>query len=574
MRLKERLATRAMRPWLLAGSLLLLHLGLVQGVTTSLGRVLMLCHLGSVLMWQPLVRQDRRIGAQALLVGGAVIAALGVWMSPGLALLWMLVLSGVIGAELFREAKGPTRLSFWLAEAYLIVALAGLVLPALLPEPELRDAWLARVVSVGAPLFLLAVPWLAGRDRLSQERARRALDFLGGVVIVLVLSGVLLGALALMFVSGLSYLVALLQSLGTMAVGLMLLGWVWSPAQGAGLGLTVARHALSGDASFVQWLDELARLSASETPPELLVDTGVRSMLHQPEVLGVDWRIVRGTQDQAGFVGRVAQRRCVLRHGALELGLHSRFELPAVQLWQLDLMVRLLAEFHAAREQSRHLQSISYLRAVHETGARMTHEIKNLLQSIDTLCFAMSDAERTGRSEAVQGLLGRQLPVISQRLHAALDSIRRPAPTDVKQGNAAAWWESLQARHSHESLHFALDGDAESAELPVLLFDTVADNLLRNAFEKGAKERGVQVRLKVANGECGLRVEDAGEAIDPARAEQLFLRPLPSDRGLGIGLYQAARLAESLDFRLRLVSNVTGAVCFELAPQGSASATA
>ncbi|GAA5170227.1 ATP-binding protein [Viridibacterium curvum] len=569
MLLKERLAAWHMRPWLLAASLLLLHLGLLQGVMTPLGRVLMLCHLGSVLMWQPLVRQDSRVGLQVLAIGLLVIGVLGFWMSPGLALLWMLVLSGVLGAELFREAKGPTRLSFWVAEAYLIVALIGLVLPAMLPQPELRDEFLARVVSWGAPLLFPMIPWLARRDVSGQGREQRALDFLGGVVIVLVLSGVLLGALALMFISGLSYLVALLQSLALMAVGLMLLGWVWSPAQGAGLSLAVARHALSGEASFAQWLDQLARLSASDEAPEMLVEKAVRSMLDQPEVLGVDWRIRRGAQDQAGFAGTVAQRRSVLTYGALELGLHSRYELAAMQLWQLDLMVRLLAEFHAAREQARHLQSISYLRAVHETGARMTHEIKNLLQSIDTLCFAMTDAERTGRSEAVQGLLSRQLPVISQRLHTALDNIRQPAPSDVRQGKAVDWWEALQARHPEDGVRFVLDGDISQIELPVLLFDTVADNLMRNAFEKAGAAGDVVVRLKQDNGRCRLSVQDGGAPVEAARAEVLFLRPLPSDRGLGIGLYQAARLADSLGYRLRLVSNMAGAVCFDLAPQAA-----
>ncbi|MFT3733863.1 MAG: hypothetical protein QM776_02355 [Rhodocyclaceae bacterium] len=558
-----------MRPRLLAASLLLLHLGLVQGVATPLGRVLMLCHLGSVLMWQPLVRQDSRVGPQALVIGLLVIGALGFWMSPGLALLWMLVLSGVLGAELFREAKGPTRLSFWVAEAYLIVALTGLVLPAMLPQPELRDELLTRVVSWGGLLLFPVVPWLARRDASEQGREQRALDFLGGVVIVLVLSGVLLGALALMFISGLSYLVALLQSLALMAVGLMLLGWVWSPAQGAGLSLAVARHALSGEASFAQWLDQLARLSASDEAPEALVEKAVRSMLDQPEVLGVDWRIRRGAQDQAGFAGAVAQRRSVLSYGALELGLHSRYELAAMQLWQLDLMVRLLAEFHAAREQARHLQSISYLRAVHETGARMTHEIKNLLQSIDTLCFAMNEAGRTGRNEAVQGLLSRQLPVISQRLHAALDNIKQPAPSDVRQGMAADWWEALQARHPEEGVRFVLEGDIAQTELPVLLFDTVADNLMRNAIEKSGAAGGVEVCLRANNGRCCLSVQDDGAPVESGRAEVLFLRPLPSDRGLGIGLYQAARLADSLGYRLRLVNNQPGAVCFELAPQSA-----
>jgi signal transduction histidine kinase len=233
------------------------------------------------------------------------------------------------------------------------------------------------------------------------------------------------------------------------------------------------------------------------------------------------------------------------------------------------LMVRLLSEFHAAKEQSRRLQSMSYLRAVYETGARMTHEVKNLLQSIDTLCFAIGQAERDGRSDALQGLLSRQLPVISQRLHEALERIRQPVAADVREGDARQWWNATQERLSGMQMSFELNEDGSVANLPVLLFDTVVDNLVRNALDKDKdKHEGVELRvvvaLTVANGTCALQVEDNGMPLDVDRADLLFIRPLPSDHGLGIGLYQAYRLAESLGYRLALASNVRGCVRFEL----------
>jgi nitrogen-specific signal transduction histidine kinase len=564
-----RLTAFAVRPWLLAFSLLLLHLGLLQGVSTPVGRGLIVGHLGAVLLWQPLVRQDRTLSTGALLAALVIVACLGLFMSWGIILLWMLVLAGLVGAELFRHPEGKARLSFWCAEAYLIIALVALTLPQLLPAEARPTDLLRNAIGLSSPLLLFMVPAFA--RRLARTREQMALDFVGGLVIVLVLSGVLLGALALMFVSGLEYIPALLQSLAIMAVSLLLLGWAWNPGQGAGLSLAIARHALSGGAPFSHWLDEVARLAAGDDGPEVLLEGAVTRMLDWPGVEGADWRVMVEGQEQGGFVGRIATRRSRLQHGAVEIGIHTRYELAPMHLWQMDLMVRLLAEFHAAKEQSRRMQSLSYLRAVHETGARMTHEVKNLLQSIDTLCFAIGQAERDGRNEALQGLLSRQLPMISQRLHEALERIRQPVAADVREGDAQQWWTAIQERLSDVRVVFELTGNLSGASLPVLLFDTVTENLVRNALDKmndegaasGADLR-IVVNLNASDGSCALQVEDNGMPLEGDRADLLFVRPLPSDRGLGIGLYQAYRLAESLDYRLALAHNRRGKVRFEL----------
>ena len=50
--------------------------------------------------------------------------------------------------------------------------------------------------------------------------------------------------------------------------------------------------------------------------------------------------------------------------------------------------------------------------------------------------------------------------------------------------------------------------------------------------------------------------------------------PVRSATGLGIGLYQAARLAEANGYALRLAQNRDGEVCFELAPAAQGSTPA
>jgi len=43
---------------------------------------------------------------------------------------------------------------------------------------------------------------------------------------------------------------------------------------------------------------------------------------------------------------------------------------------------------------------------------------------------------------------------------------------------------------------------------------------------------------------------------------------VPSQYGLGVGLFQAAKQAGQLGYRLTLTSNDNGKVCFELAREG------
>ena len=65
-------------------------------------------------------------------------------------------------------------------------------------------------------------------------------------------------------------------------------------------------------------------------------------------------------------------------------------------------------------------------------------------------------------------------------------------------------------------------------------------------------------------GENALTVCDTGAAVPKAIAAQLFDAPVSSHTGLGVGLYHAARQAADLGYRLRLVANEQGIVCFAL----------
>ena len=59
-------------------------------------------------------------------------------------------------------------------------------------------------------------------------------------------------------------------------------------------------------------------------------------------------------------------------------------------------------------------------------------------------------------------------------------------------------------------------------------------------------------------------VVEVDSPVPDALTEELFQAPVPSESGLGVGLYQAAAFAKQSGYRLKLAENREGRVCFEL----------
>lgn len=195
-------------------------------------------------------------------------------------------------------------------------------------------------------------------------------------------------------------------------------------------------------------------------------------------------------------------------------------------MWHFHLLVKLSNEYYIAKKQrARELQQMSYQRAVHETGACLTHDVKNLLQSLNNLCFM---AQEPGDMDGVRlnQLLQQQLPQITQRLQRALEKLQVPqalyggasgAPSgETSTGKAGlvlaeVWWGALKQRYAHDNILFSPVVFDKTARLPSVLFDSVADNLLQNALFKQQHEDGlVEVRVTITADAALLSVCDSG----------------------------------------------------------------
>jgi hypothetical protein len=364
------------------------------------------------------------------------------------------------------------------------------------------------------------------------------------------------------------YVEALLQALMVTATVLMMLGLVWNPHSGfAGLGGLFSRYLMSIGLPIEQWLQALTNLALREDDPQAFIKQACAEISQRlPWVTGGEWIAGNGS----GRFGVAEGRRWEFSHGGMVLVLYTLHTLSPTLVWHCNLLAQLLAQFYADKQRALALKQLSYMQAIHETGARLTHDVKNLLQSLNALCSAGAEAGAVS-SVAYQSLLRRQLPAISERLAETLSKLSAPQDLSSSRWVAASdWWLELGQRLSALAwVHFKAEATLVG-DLPAEVFSGVVENLIRNASEKHLHEPELWVQVELKGDERGfeLLVCDNGSAMAESIASSLFLGPVSSESGYGIGLYNAARYAQAAGYRLNVVENRAGRVCFRLAQAG------
>jgi signal transduction histidine kinase len=123
----------------------------------------------------------------------------------------------------------------------------------------------------------------------------------------------------------------------------------------------------------------------------------------------------------------------------------------------------------------------------------------------------------------------------------------------------------VQRAYHNRGIEFVTEGLDGEMLLPKELFDSASDNLLQNALRKRMLDQEIKVKAMFRCGEfVELEVCDSGAPVSAEVAKGLLRGPVPSESGFGIGLYQAAKLAEISGYSLQLAQNIPGAVCFVL----------
>ncbi len=539
--------------------LILLHVAALRGMADSWARSLLLAHLGLLLLWQPFLRGQHQVSATQLgfIAFGAIAVML--WLNAWLLVFWVCVLAGLVGGKVFLHQARWQRRFYLVVLFYLLALLVTVILPEIAPRKDVSAEMLLLAEYILPVLFFVMALLPAEPD---PPEVPQVIDFFYSIFLMLVLGMVILGSFTFMTLGQTNYMEALTYTVFLIAGTLFIIGLAWDPRTGfAGVNVFFSRYLFSIGLPVEKWLFFLAELSRVESHPDRFLAESIASLARLPWVTGAEWH----TSNDRGEHGEKTPFRVEFERAELSLVIFSRHRTSPALHWHLNLLGQLLGEFYLAKQREQTLQQQSYLQAVHETGARMTHDVKNLLQSLNVLVLAAAKEAGRDYSPELQSLIGRQLPAIAQRLSLTLEKLQRPQTGGEQSVAVESWWESLKRQYLAQGIEFAGRGPVPGVTLPRSLADSTADNLIQNALAKRAMDPRVRIRVSLdCIGSIEFRVCDTGRAIAAELEKELFHSPVRSHSGLGIGLYQAARLAEANGFAISLLQNRDGEVCFAL----------
>jgi hypothetical protein len=567
--LVQSFAVPANRHWrlVLIGMLIMLHLAAVNDVEHGWSRAFMLAHFGMFIMWQPFMRGEQRLSRVHLAVIGGLCLLLLAWLNWWLMFLWIASLAGILGGKVFQFQARRLKVFHLIALGYLVILLLVWVVPQVVGNAALPPD-VANLIRFVLPVVFLVMAVMP----LEAEAANQpqVVDFLYSIFLSLLLVVLVLGSFAFMTLGHIAYLPALAWTMLAIALVIFLLSWIWNPRAGfSGLGMIFSRYLLSVGLPFEQWLHYLADVSQREADPQRFLDAAFASMNTLPLLLGGDWK----SPEASGEFGKHGPNQAEFHDPQLSITLYTSFRLSPTLVWHFNLLTQLLREFYIAKIREQKLQQQSYVQAVHQTGARLTHDVKNILQSLNTLCSA-ADQDGDVDSPALNALMRRQLPQISKRLAQTLDKLKRPQSDAGQFVLSSVWWRGLQRNYLHAGVVFDPAELGRDRPIPKGLFDSVADNLIANAVQKRSQrpELAIRVYMKLDDA-VELSVCDDGAAVNKGVLRDLMRAPVPSDSGLGIGLFQAAQQAQAQGYTLELCVNRDGEVCFVLKSSAETQAT-
>ncbi len=540
--------------------LLTLHGAVAWEPTEWWARGLLLAHFGLFLIWQPVWRGERQIPltrALMVLCLGAFFAVSANWW---LIATWMAILFGLIGGGVPGTVGRSDRFVAILAAVYLVTILLMWVVPQLFITYAIVPG-VSVFVRYGLPLLPLVILVIPKGER--QSGAPVIVDLFYSVVLFLLVVALVLGSFVIQEVSHGQYLLGLAQALMVIALLLVGLSWLWNPRGGfGGIGTLLSRYLLGMGLPFEQRMRRLADLAQTETRPEQFLRDALADMLELPWVTGFGWT----SAWSSGTVGKEAAHDEHYETDSLRITVYAPQPFSPAVLLHLKLLMQMVGHFYEAQRREQLRRQSAYSQAIYETGARLTHDVKNLLQSLRSICAA---AEMRGADDdtAFRALVQRQLPQIAQRLGSALDKLKSPATSAVSEVDALIWWQGLQTRYAGRGINFRDPGALNDMRLPAELFDSTVVTLIENALYKTAEDAALKVTVTLLAGPR-LRVCDTGMPVQSDIIDQILMMPVESASGLGVGLFQAAKFAEQSGYALALADNRIGNVCFELTRRG------
>lgn len=517
----------------------------------------LITHFGFFLLWQPVVKQQQDFSFSQALILVFLIAAFIYWFNPWLNTFWYLLLLTLLSGRIF--ARGMNRLAYGIAVITLFLELVLVTIPGLFQLSALSSTLQEPVNSLLPllPLTLLLLP--------ANEASARTVDFIRGFLFVLLLVFLLMGSILISLTTQQPYLQSLVISITMLSLFLLLAAFLWSPRGGfSGFAKLWEKYLLNLGGPFEEWVlhvDSLA--SITSLTPDKFLSAASRYLLQQHWVCGISWK----TGADWTIEGEQSAYKVAISNEQLSLELYAYTPVGPVLLLHAKLLLNVLAFYFRAKLQEQMLIRQAHMRAIYETGSKLTHDVKNILQSTRTMAQIINDND--AEMHEIYAVLKKQMPLLTQRLNTTLEKLQIPRSNDLKPkpvtDSLLAWWNQLQQRYTGRHISFAA-AIQQDHEIPIDVFTTVIENLLDNARSKRSREPelDISIRLSDADNRIQLSVIDTGSPVDEEIAQRLFKEVVSSHNGFGIGLYQCYELAKNHGYQLSLANNIKGNVCFSL----------
>ena len=510
---------------------------------------------GLFLLWQPLWGKETVVDKKR--IAFLVLVFIGItYAFPNESLVFFgLILSGLIGSRLLGQSA--FRSFDLLALLIIILEMAIGLVPATFKQielPALFADYMQTIILIPVLLFYFA----PNPDH--QQQGRSQVDLMHGLLAATLLFIVLLGGIVINLLYGVDYIDGLLLTVfivSTLTIGI---SWFWNPGVGySGIGVLWNRYAMTIGGPFESWINKLTTLIEERylTPGEYL-EAACENLVENDWLNAIEWHFENFKVSAGDKTGTRLEHPLTKN---LNVVLYFKADPGAALEQHTILLIRMAYQFYLAKLNQEKMRAQEHFETIHHTGARLTHDIKNILQSIKT---SIDILDMDQDSQNSQQLLQVNLKQIGTRLENTLNKLKVPKlDTQISLVDCHKWIKRIGKQHNtNERMHFHSDID-NNVTLPIDLFDSVAENLINNALKKLSASR-IDVRLLSNSDVIILSVCDDGDAIPPEIEKNLFAQPVSSGSGMGIGLYQSAIMALAFNYELELSQNERGRVCFNL----------
>ena len=526
------------------------------GPDNTLSYSFLITHFGLFLLWQPILKQEQSFSWANLALLTAFVLTFIIWFNLWISIFWMLLLLSLLTGRIF--AHGIGRAAYGLAVVVLFLELVLIINPTLYGLSGLSKNLkvITELILLCLPLLLIFIP--------SKKIQPSHIDFIRGFSIVILTLFLCMGSVLTTFASKTPYLQSLVITILIFAVFLFATAILWRPRAGfSGFAQLWEKYLLDIGGPFEDWLSRLAAIETNTAiKPEQFLQTSIQHLIGQPWICGIYWH----ENNQEKFSGQKSAHFTVFSDDKLNIKLYAYSPIGPALLLHTKLLLGVLNFYHKAKLQEQQFIKQAHLRAIYETGSKLTHDVKNILQSTQTMTQIVLDKDT--RLEDVQIILQQQLPLLTQRLKTTIDKLSDPKQEQSKITNISNWWNQLKVRYNRRNIDFIEKLECD-IDIPIDIYDSIIENLLENARNKRILEPDIKiiVRLDCRDNHVRLTVLDTGKAIAEQIAAIIFTTPLDSEDGFGIGLYQCQQQAKLHNIELELYENSDGHVCFKLEQQ-------